>query len=157
MAAERVRRFLDEHGISYDAETHERAVAAQRLAHAEHVSGWMVAKPVLLDAEGELVMAVIPAPAVVDLERASNLLHRHVRLATEDEFTAAFPDCEVGAEPPFGSLYDLATIVDPILERDEVIVFRAGTHDTTMRMRVADYLEVANPEMAEIAVLSHAR
>lgn len=151
MAAERVRRFLDEQGIPYESETHERAVSAQRLAHAEHVSGWTVAKPVILDADGELVMAVIPAPALVDLERASDALGCDVRLATEAAFTDRFPDCEAGAEPPLGSMYGLRTIVDTILDEDEFVVFRAGTHDTTMRMRVADYLAAETPMRGLVA------
>jgi Ala-tRNA(Pro) deacylase len=152
MAAERVRRFLDEHEVPYDSETHERAVSAQRLAHAEHVSGWMVAKPVMLDADGELVMAVVPAPAYVDLERASESFDCDVRLASEDDFTGRFPDCEAGAEPPFGSMYDIRTVIDPILDEDEYIVFRAGTHDTTMRMRMSDYVAVEDPMRVVLAV-----
>lgn len=152
MAAERVRQLLDEQGISYDAETHPRAVSAQRLAQAEHITGWMIAKPVILQAGDDLVMAVIPGAAMVDLDRAATALGTDVRLATEERFTSVFPDCEDGAEPPFGSLYGIPVFVDPILERDEFIVFRAGTHDTTMRMRTTDYLDVEHPTMAELAV-----
>lgn len=152
MAAERVRRFLDEHEVPYESEIHERAVSAQRLAAAEHVSGWMVAKPVMLDADGELVMAVVPAPAYVDLERASVSFDCDVRLARESDFTDRFPDCEPGAEPPFGSMYDIRTVIDPILDEDEYIVFRAGTHDTTMRMRMSDYVAVEDPMRVVLAV-----
>jgi Ala-tRNA(Pro) deacylase len=152
MAAERVRRFLDEHGVGYESETHPRAVSSQRLAAAEHISGWMVAKPVMLDADGDILMAVLPAPALVDLERASTAFSCHVRLASEPAFTPLFPDCETGAEPPFGSLYDVETFVDPVLEEDEFIVFRAGTHDTTMRMRMSDYLAVVDPQRVMLAM-----
>lgn len=153
MAAERVRKFLDEHGVSYEAETHPRAVTAQRLAASEHITGWMVAKPVMLNADGDIVMAVVPAPAMIDLERASEALGCEVRLAHESEFTDRFPDCEAGAEPPFGSLYGLQTFVDPILDEDEYVVFRAGTHDTTMRMKMTDYLAVENATHVTLAVL----
>lgn len=152
MAAERVRRFLDEHGVAYESETHPRAVSSQRLAAAEHISGWMVAKPVMLDADGDILMAVLPAPALVDLQRASTAFSCDVRLASESAFTPLFPDCETGAEPPFGSLYGVETFVDPVLEEDEFIVFRAGTHDTTMRMRMSDYLAVADPQRVMLAI-----
>ncbi len=152
MAAERVRTFLAAHGVSYEAETHPRAVTSQRLAAAEHVSGWMVAKPVMLNAGGQLAMAVLPAPAMVDLDRASAALACEVRLAHESEFTHLFPDCEAGAEPPFGAFYGVPVYVDPILEEDEYIVFRAGTHDTTMKMRMVDYLAVEDPKMVEMAI-----
>ncbi len=151
MAAERIRKFLAGHGVEFEAEAHPREVSAQRVASVEHVSGWNLAKPVMLMAGDELVMAVVPAPAYVDLERASEVLAAEVRLATEAEFTGEFPDCEAGAEPPFGSLYGIPTYVDPTLDEDEFIVFRAGTHDMTMRMAMTDYLAVEDPKIVDLA------
>jgi Ala-tRNA(Pro) deacylase len=151
MAAERTRRFLDEHGVDYEMTTHPRVVTAQQVAASEHISGWEVAKPVLLLADDELVMCVLPAPMQVDLDRASTALGAPCRLATEDEFGDVFHDCELGAEPPFGSLYGIETYLDPTIEEDTEIVFRAGTHDTTMRMRVADYLAVEDPMVVDVA------
>lgn len=153
MAAERIRRFLAEHDVEYDSQTHDRAVPSQRIAATEHISGWEIAKPVMLIAEGELIMAVIPAPAYVDLERASQAFAGEVRLAREDEFVDRFPDCEPGAEPPFGALYDIPVYADPILQEDEHLTFRAGTHDTTMRMRTEDWLAVEQPVLLELATL----
>jgi len=154
VAAERVRRFLDQAGVEYEADVHPRAVDAQRLAREEHVSGWMVAKPVMLVTEDdELVMFVIPGPARVDLERAAEVVRQPVRLAREDEFSAVFPDCEPGAEPPFGNLYGVDVHVDPILGNDSELVFRAGTHDTAIRIRTQDYLEVIHQVDAPVAIL----
>lgn len=155
MAAERVRRFLDLVGVDYEAETHPRAVDAQRLAHEEHVSGWQVAKPVILarDEDDELLMFVIPGPARVDLARAAAIIGQPVRLATEEEFAGRFSDCEPGAEPPFGHLYGVEVHVDPILAEDDELVFRAGTHDTAIRIRTEDYLEVVHTVDAPVAVL----
>lgn len=153
MAGERVRHYLDRHGYDYDAEVHPRAVDAQRLASTEHVSGWEVAKPVLLVVGDEVVMAVIPGPAVLDLDCAAKALDQDVRLAEEHEFSPLFPDCEVGAEPPFGHLYDVRTLIDPVLRRDPEVVFRAGTHDTAMRMRTDDFFAALDAEDAAFAVL----
>lgn len=153
MAAERVRRYLEEQGVAYDADVHARAVDAQHLAAVEHVSGWEIAKPVMLCVDDELVMAVIPGAAEIDLERAATLLGSQVRLARESEFVDRFPDCAVGAEPPLGELYGVRTVVDPILREDDTVVFRAGTHDTAMRVRTEDYLRVADAEELELATL----
>lgn len=153
MAGERVRHYLDEHGYDYDAEVHPRAVDAQRLAATEHVTGWEVAKPVLLKAGGEVVMAIIPGPAALDVECAAEALDCEVRLAEEEEFSPLFDDCEVGAEPPFGHLYGVRTLIDPVLRRDAEVVFRAGTHDTAMKMRMEDFLAALDAEDAAFAVL----
>lgn len=154
MGAERVRRFLDERGVAYDADVHDRAVDAQHLAEAEQVSGWLVAKPVLLEVDGRLVMVVIPGPAQVDVDRVREQLDAdEVRLAREGEFVDRFPDCEPGAEPPFGQLYDVEMYIDPILRQDEALVFRAGTHDTAMRVRTEDYLAAVSADELAVAVM----
>ncbi len=153
MSAERVREFLDEQGVDYDMQTHERAVTAQEVAAAEHVSGWQVAKPVILAADGDLVMAVVAAACEVDLSKATAALGAaDVALADEDDFQEAFPDCEGGAEPPFGNVYDMPVLLDEMLTGEERLVFRGGTHDTTMSMATDDYVRVVQPTVTDIAV-----
>jgi Ala-tRNA(Pro) deacylase len=151
MVAKKLHELLDEHDITYEHHTHERVVSAQRLAAAEHVSGWEVAKPVLLWISGELAMAVVPAAAEVDLDKCTELLgHNEVRLATEDEFVATFADSEPGAEPPFGNLYGVPVFVDQSLRTQQRIVCRDGTHTSSITIAVADYVRVVRPEIADI-------
>jgi Ala-tRNA(Pro) deacylase len=151
MVARKLHELLDHHGITYERHTHERVVSAQRLAAAEHVSGWEVAKPVLLWISGELAMAVVPAAAEVDLDKCTELLgHNEVRLATEDEFVATFADSEPGAEPPFGNLYGVPVFVDQSLRTQQRIVCRDGTHTSSITIAVADYERVVDPEIADL-------
>lgn len=152
MSAERVRSFLDDEGVDYDMQTHERAVTAQEVAAAEHESGWHVAKPVILEADGELVMAVVAAACEVDLSKVTAALGAaEVGLADEDAFRDVFPDCEVGAEPPFGNVYDVPVLFDEILTDEDRLVFRGGTHDTTIGMATDDYVRVVQPTVTDIA------
>jgi Ala-tRNA(Pro) deacylase len=151
MAAEKLHELLDRHDIAYERHTHERAVTAQRLAAAEHVSGWEVAKPVLLSISGELAMMVVPAAADVDLDKCTELLgHNEVRLATEDEFVDTFADSEPGAEPPFGNLYGIPVFVDQSLQTQQRIVCRDGTHTSSITIAIADYVRVVKPEIADV-------
>lgn len=151
MAAEKLHELLDQHDIAYERHTHERVVTAQRLAAAEQVSGWEVAKPVLLSISGELAMVVVPAAAEVDLDKCTELLgHNEVRLATEDEFVDTFADSEPGAEPPFGNLYGIPVFVDQSLQTQQRIVCRDGTHTSSITIAVADYVRVVKPEIADI-------
>jgi Ala-tRNA(Pro) deacylase len=152
MSAELVRKFLMEHGIQYRTHTHPKAYTAQEVAEAEHISGDQMAKPVMLMADDALVMAVVPADHRVDLDRAKTALGAEVvRLATESEFSPSFPDCERGAEPPFGMLYNVATVVDQKLASEQ-ITFNAGTHTTTISMARADYLDVLHPKVVDISM-----
>jgi Ala-tRNA(Pro) deacylase len=152
VTAEQVHTFLDEAGVDYEVHQHDRVVDANRLAQTEDVSGWEVAKPVLLDVRGQLAMAVLPASVQVDLDKASAVLgHNEVRLATEDEFAAKFPDSEVGAEPPFGNVYGLPVFLDEKLRARSHIVCRDGSHTDAIRLAMADYIRVVGPEIVDIS------
>lgn len=149
---ERLESCLREHKVAFEVQEHPEAFTAQEVAASEHVSGRMFAKVVMVRADGALRMLVLPASERVDLGKARSALGASkVRLATETEFAAAFPDCDAGAMPPFGHLYGLRIHVDEALARNERIVFQAGTHTTTMWMRYADYAELERPSVADLA------
>ena len=147
-----LQSFLDEKGIRYEKHTHTKAYTAQGLAHAEHVSGYVVAKPVIVKGSGGFAMCVLPAPKHVDLERVAEVLHeKEVRLASEPEMAELFPDCELGAEPPVGSLFGMKTIMDTRLEDDSFLIMQAGSHTESIRLRREDWQRVCEPLVASIA------
>jgi Ala-tRNA(Pro) deacylase len=129
------------------------AYTAQRVAESEHIPGKMVAKAVMVFADGQPVMLALPADYRVNFEKAAEVLGaKAVRLAHEDEFAATFPDCEIGAMPPLGNLYGLPVYVDRNLAEDETIVFQAGTHADTMSVKYADYERLVQPTVADLAL-----
>jgi Ala-tRNA(Pro) deacylase len=141
---------LIEHGVAYETHTHPVAYTTVEVAEVGHVSSKGMAKAVMLMAGDRLVMAVIPGDKMVDLEKAEKALGgKNVRLAEEDEFAASFPDCEPGAEPPFGALYDVPTLVDHGLDSPR-ITFNAGTHTETITMALGDYLELTKPKRSDL-------
>ncbi len=151
---ERLEEYLRENVVPFEVQHHPRAITAQEVAATEHVPGQMLAKVVMVLADGEMVMLTLPAPYQVDLEKVGKLLGaEEARLAEEEEeeFEGAFPDCEVGAMPPFGNLYDLPVYVEEALAEDETIFFRAGTHTDTMSVRYADFEQLVEPTVAEFA------
>jgi len=150
--AHRVRKFLISHGVGYQVERHPLAYTAQEVAAVEHVPGRIFAKPVIVNADGRLIMTVLPAHRLLDLDKLKSLLgSEDVRLAREDEFAPVFDDCERGAEPPFGNLYGLPVIVDEHIPPDEM-VFNAGSHTETMRISTQEYLGLVHPEKADLAL-----
>ena len=149
---DRLERYLRENQVPFDVQHHPRAVPAQEVAASEHVPGRMLAKTVMVLADGQLVMLALPAPYQVDLEKVIALLGaEELRLAEEEEFGDTFPDCEVGAMPPFGNLYGVPVYVEEALAEDEQIVFRAGTHTDTMSVRYEDFERLVEPTVAEYA------
>jgi Ala-tRNA(Pro) deacylase len=145
----KLKEMLDQAKISYEVYTHALAYTAQEIAEKQHVSGKEIAKVVMLEVDNALVMGVIAASSKIHLNTTRvSLGASAVRLATEDEFTARFPECEVGAMPPFGNLFGLRVVVDSALEKDEYIYFNAGNHVQTVRMRYKDFAELVKPQVA---------
>lgn len=150
---ERLEEYLRENEVPFQVQHHAAAFTAQEVAAAEHVPGRMVAKVVVVRAQdGNLALLALPAPEQVDLEKAGEVLGApEVRLAREEEFAGTFPDCEVGAMPPFGNLYGVPVYVEKSLAEDETIVFQAGTHTDTMSVKYEDFEKLVRPKVAEFA------
>ena len=152
---ERLQEHLATNGVSFELEQHRVAYTAQDLAAVEHVSGKRVAKVVMAMAENRPLMLVLLASAHVDLERVkAELGAQDVRLAREEEFAGLFQDCEVGAMPPFGSLYNIPVYVDTSLAKSQEITFPAGSHHESIRIRYADLERLEQPMVINIAVKS---
>jgi Ala-tRNA(Pro) deacylase len=149
---DRLEHHLRENGVVFGVQEHPTAFTAQKIPASEHVPGRMFAKVVMAITEGDLIMLVLAASSVVDVAKVSEVLGKQARLPSEGEFASAFPDCEAGAMPPFGNLYDVAVYVDRALGRNERIVFQAGTHTVTMSVGYADSQRLARPTVADIAM-----
>jgi Ala-tRNA(Pro) deacylase len=151
--AARLKEFLDSNKVQYSVLTHPQAYTAQELAAVTHVSGKELAKSVVVKADDRYVLTVLPAPRRIGLGRLQQILGaKEARIAHESEFTSLFPECELGAMPPFGNLYGLAVYVDESLTKDEEIVFNACTHRDAIRMKYADFARLAKPTVADFAL-----
>lgn len=145
----RLQEYLDAHKISYQLLGHQAAYTASEVAHTLHISGKLLAKVVIVKTDERFVMAVLPSNWKVDFERLTDVVGGgQGRLATEGELKELFPDCAVGAMPPFGNLYGLEVFVDQSLTEDEEIVFQAGTHLGAMKLRYQDFADLVHPTVA---------
>ena len=148
----RVIEFLNKSGVDYEVTEHQPTFTAQQMASVEHEPGKYVAKPVVIRADGKYVMCVLPASYKIDLRALkSQLKAKAVEVAEEKELGNIFDDCELGAQPPFGNLYDLPTIIDEALEKDDHITFQAGTHEKAIRISMDDYRKLVAPRVLEFS------
>ena len=146
MPVEKLKQFLDERGARYITISHSKAYTAQEVAASAHIPGKEVAKTVMVKIDGDMAMAVLPASYSVDFELLRKATGAStVELATEDEFKSLFPDCEVGAMPPFGSLYGMQTFMAASLAEDEEIAFNAGSHTELIKMPFATFFRLEDP------------
>jgi len=151
MPAAKLKAFLDSEGVRYTSVLHSVAFTMQEIASLTHIPGREIAKTVMVFLDDRLAMAVVPASKHVSLYRLKLAVGCDtITLATEAEFRNAFPDCEIGAMPPFGNLYGLAVYVDENLRGFEM-VFNAGSHRELIRLSWADFERLVHPVVARFA------
>jgi Ala-tRNA(Pro) deacylase len=146
MPVKKLREFLDAKQIKYVSIVHSMAYTAQEIAATSHIPGKELAKTVMIKLDGKMAMAVLPASYKVDfdlLKKASGA--GKVELAGEAEFKDMFPECEVGAMPPFGNLYSMEVFVAESLAEDEAITFNAGSHTELIRLKYKDFEDLVQP------------
>lgn len=153
MPAETITSYLDEHEVEYSLVEHSPAYTAQEVAASAHFPGRGLAKTVMIKIDGEMAMAVLPAAYRVNFDRLGETLGAStVELASESEFKDLFPDCDVGAMPPFGNLYDLQVIVDESLSGRVIIAFCAGTHTELIQLRYSDFETLVEPKVLDFSL-----
>ena len=153
MSSARLQQCLETHRIEYSTITHPATYTAMRTAEAAHVPGRELAKCVMIWIDEQLAMAVIPATHRLDLEKLGRWAGlAGVRLASEEEFKSIFPDCEIGAMPPFGNLYGVQVYLADVLAHEKRIAFNAGSHSEAIEMTFADFDRLVKPTIAPISV-----
>lgn len=146
MPSQLLKEFLDENDIKYVSIMHSMAFTAVEVAKSAHIPSRELAKTVILNIDNELAMAVVPANYKVDLDILRQTLNtKKIQLAKESEFTPHFKDCEVGAMPPFGCLYDMDVYIAESLSEDDTIAFNAGSHLEAIQMNYKDYENLVKP------------
>jgi Ala-tRNA(Pro) deacylase len=151
MAVQRLKEFLDRERVKYVSIHHSPAYTAQEIAASAHVSGVEMAKTVVARLDGRTALVVLPASQRVNFDVLKTQVGaQEARLATEQEFRDMFPDCELGAMPPFGNLYDLDVFVSKRLAEDEEIVFNACSHTELVRLAYKDFARLVKPRQVDL-------
>lgn len=144
----RLTEFLDKNSVKYVVMSHSAAYTATEVAAIAHLPGKELAKTVMTRVDGKMNMIVLPASSMVDFgELRKDLNASKVELATEADFKELFPECEVGAMPPFGNLFAMDVIVERTLADTHEIAFNAGNHKELIRMSYADFERLVRPKV----------
>jgi Ala-tRNA(Pro) deacylase len=153
MISTRLKELLDTNKVFHSVVSHDPAFTAQELAHEMHVPGHEFVKAVIVKVDGHFAVAAVPAHRLVDLKALARVAKvKKCSLADESEMRQLFPDCEVGAMPPLGNLYRLATFVDEEVTDNESVIINAGTHGEAVRLRFTDLKRLAAPQIGSFAV-----
>lgn len=144
--------YLDQNNIHFVIINHSSAYTSSEIAASAHVKGQELAKTVMVKIDGTMNLVVIPAKYKINFEYLKKHTGgKNIELASEEEFTELFPDCQTGAMPPFGNIYGLKTYLDKTLTYDEEIAFNAGNHSQLIRISFSDYLDLEKPDISNFA------
>lgn len=153
MPGQKVKEFLEEKNVKYVSIEHSTAYTAQEVAASAHIPGKEMAKTVMVKINGKMSMAVLPANYQIDFKKFKKLAgSTDIVLASEEEFKFMFPDCEMGAMPPFGNLYDMPVYVADSLAEDKEIDFNAGTHRELIKVKYKDFEKLVKPKKGVFAL-----
>jgi Ala-tRNA(Pro) deacylase len=149
MTLKKLVEYLDNNKVKYVVITHSTAFTAQDVAQSAHISGKEVAKTVVVWMDGAMAMAVLPASHMIDFNLLKEVTGaKNVELASESEFKDRFPECEIGAMPPFGNLFTMRVFVSSSLSEDKEIAFNAGSHREMVKMSYVDFEKLVQPTVA---------
>lgn len=153
MPVNKVKELLDNENVKYVTVSHSVAYTAQEIAARAHVRGKELAKTVMIKLDGKMAMAVLPSTYKIDFDLMKTASgSNEVELASESEFRDLFPDCEVGAMPPFGNLYGFEVFVAQTLAEDDEIAFNAGNHAELIKLPYADFERLVKPKVVKISL-----
>jgi len=148
MPVRKLKEFLDREKIKYLSIIHSPAYTAQEVAASAHVTGKELAKTVIVELDGEMAMAVLPANRKIVLQDLREVTgSEQVKFASEEEFRQKFPDCDTGAMPPFGNLYGMAVFAAEGLTDNDEIAFNAGSHTEVIKMAFKDFERLVRPKV----------
>lgn len=146
MPVRKLIEFLNKNQVKFVTISHSPAYTAMEIAESAHIPGKELAKTVMIRIDGKMAMAVVPASCMVDFELLKKAIGAtNIVLASEQEFADMFPECELGAMPPFGNLYGMNVFVASALTEDEEIAFNAGSLTELIRLSYTDFDKLANP------------
>lgn len=153
MPSNRLREYLDTNKVKYVVIVHSASYTAQEIAASAHISGDEMAKTVILKLDGKLAMVVLPASHQLDLEQCKSIIGaKKLELAPEEEFKYRFPECEIGAMPPFGNLYEMDTFVAEQLGNNEFIAFNAGNHRELIKTKYDEFERLVKPKKISLSL-----
>ena len=158
MVVKKLENYLEQNHVWYEKITHSRTYTAQETAASAHIKGKELAKSVMIKLDGETALAVLPAYLKVDFKRIKQISGaKKIKLAMEEDMEEFFPDCTIGAMPPFGNLYQIPVYADSTLENDEDIAFNAGSHMELIKMHFKDFNKLVHPKIHDIHRHTHYR
>ncbi|MCX5657277.1 MAG: YbaK/EbsC family protein [Candidatus Omnitrophica bacterium] len=156
--SKKVVSYLKKNKVTYKTLKHEVAYTAQEIAAAQHVSGKVVAKSVLIKTDKKdknFILAVLPATHLIDFNKLKKLAKvKKLTLAKEEDMSKLFPDVEAGAMAPLGPLYNIPIYIDKTLGLGQDIIFNAGTHTDMIKIRYRDFDKLNKPTTGIFGKLS---
>jgi len=146
----KVLNNLDNNKIKYEILEHKIVYTAFDLAQTMKRKLGEIAKTVLVKADKEYYLVVVPANCQLDFSGIKKALKvKKVSMARENEMKTKFK-VKPGAITPFGSVHKVAVLIDNALVRAKEVVFGAGSFTESIVMKPKDFMELEDAQKAVI-------
>jgi len=144
---------LDKAKAKFDVMEHRTVYTAYDLAQTTKSKLQEIAKTVLVKADKEYYLVVIPSHYKLDFQKIKKLLKaKKVQIAKESEMKNKFK-VKPGAITPFGTIHKAEVIIDKSLLKLKDAIFSAGSFTESIRMKIKDFMKVED-ENVQSAIVS---
>lgn len=148
----RIILLLQQQGVDYELVEHEPVYTSEQAANIRGLGLKNGAKSLLLKANDDFYMFVLPGDRKIDSKKIKTLLGvKDIRFATPTE-VEEITGTQIGAVYPFGLIAEVVMYVDQSLAENEIIAFNPGVHDKSIIMKWTSYEEVTKAKLVDIAL-----
>lgn len=141
----KVTKFLDKAKVKYKTLAHKVVFTAHDVSATTKKKLSEIAKVVLVKADKDFVLVVLPAGKYVDFSGIKKALKaKKVSIASEKDITK-YLKTKVGLLHPFGSEYNLQTLLDKGMSRTKKMVASAGTYTDSVEIALKDFEKLVKP------------
>ena len=140
-----VTKLLDTAKVKYKVLEHKVVYTAHDVGATTKKKLSEIAKVVLVKADKDFVLIVLPAGKYVDFSGIKKALKaKKVSMASEKDITK-YLKTKVGLLHPFGSTYNMQTLLDKGLAKSKKLLSSAGTYTHSLELSMKDFEKLIKP------------
>jgi Ala-tRNA(Pro) deacylase len=137
-------KFLSK--IKYELISHRTVYTAFDKAKTLKVPEKIVGKTLVIKMDGDFALVLIPANKILDIKKFLKIANKqkkkrflHADFVTEAWIKKNLKGVKVGAIPPFGNLWHLATFVEGSLLKEPKIIINGGDYNSSIKISPSSF------------------
>lgn len=153
--SKKIIKYLDDNKYKYEIVEHKTTYTAWDTAQTEKIKPQEVAKALVMKADSDYVLALLPANRNLDKQKLLKTINaarkkmkfkscKKIDFAKEAWMKKNLPG-KVGATPPFAKILKVDIFVDSLLAKNKRIYLGSGEYTNSIRVNTGQYFKIENP------------